>query len=60
MKAGRRELVHKVVKLANLPEGKTTLGYLTRGQLADLVLWIQEARERIRRAKVSEVDNAKG
>ena len=44
IKPDRVDLVGKIIALANLPSGKETAGYLTRGQLSELAMYLEGAQ----------------
>lgn len=47
-KSDRTELIEKIRRLANLPPGKDTQNYFTRGQLLELVLFLEAMIDRLR------------
>lgn len=51
IKPSRIDQVDKIVRLANLPRGKETVGYLTTRQLSDLVQYLEGSQETIRTLK---------
>lgn len=51
IKPDRKDLVIRVVRLANLPAGKDTVDYLTREQLVELVMYLEGAKELLARLK---------
>jgi len=46
-KPSRKELTQKVIKLAKLSPGKTTTGYMSRGQLVQLIIYLEHCLELI-------------
>lgn len=46
-KPKRTELLKKVVRLSMLPPGKSTSGYLSREQLAQLIVYLEHSKEQI-------------
>jgi hypothetical protein len=50
----RIDLHLKVIKLANLPEGKKALGYFTRDQIVELVAYLEHVN-----ALVTEVNRGR-
>ena len=51
IKPDRKDLVIRVVRLANLPPCKETSDYLTREQLVELVMFIEGTKELLTKLK---------
>ena len=51
IKSDRKDLIIKIIHLANLPPGKVTTGYMTRKQLIELMLYIEGLHELLRKCK---------
>lgn len=47
----RIDLHLKVIKLANLPQGKKALGYFTREQIVELVAYLEHVNAMVTEAK---------
>lgn len=46
-KPSRVYLVQKIINAAKLPEGKKTLGYFTKEQLIELLVYLEKMKESI-------------
>lgn len=51
-KPDRKNLFLRIVRLANLPPGRGTKGYLTRRQLIELVLYLEGTQELLNKYKI--------